>query len=103
VSIEVIGIIGAFLAGLGALIVSVRTSLHSVTQKELSSISAENDRLRKRIEILESKIADRDATIEKMRADWTHEVEAMQEQIRELQQENVILREQLAVRRKRGI
>lgn len=99
-SIETWGIIGAFLAGLGALIVSVRTSLHSVTQKELEGLQKENERLLNRIETLEGKLADRDAKIEAMRDHYEAEITELQSKvdaqevvIRELQQENILLRE----------
>jgi len=90
-SIEAWGIIGAFLAGLGALIVSVRTSLNSVTQKELESLHKENERLQARVASLEGKLTDREERIEGLEK----EIDGLHTQIRELQQENIVLREQL--------
>lgn len=90
-SIEAWGIIGAFLAGLGALIVSVRTSLNSVTQAELKALQGENDRLRARLEVLEGKLSQREARIEVLET----QADQMGEEIRELRQENIVLRDQL--------
>lgn len=119
-----LGVLAAFITGVGGLIISLRTSLNSVSQKELRAVHDENERLRKQIKELDEKIArrdatieqmrmelderiaKRDATIEQMRVDFSaqleereariqtleNEVEALQFKMREIQQENELLR-----------
>lgn len=109
-TLESLGVLIAFITGLGAVIVSIYTSINSVSQKELKAIHAENDRLRSRIETLEGKLAERESRIELLEGKLNerddridtleHQAENMQMQIRELQQENVILREEVELHRK---
>ena len=53
---EALAVIGGFIAGLGALIISVYTSLNSVTTKQLKAMQEENARLLKRIDAMEVKL-----------------------------------------------
>lgn len=88
---EVLAVIGGFIAGLGALIVSVYTSLNSVTQKQLKSMQEENARLLIRIETLETKLTDRERRIESLEV----EIDKLQTENRELQQQVVLLRDEV--------
>ena len=102
-TLESLGVIIAFLTGLGAVIVSLRTSLNSVSQKELKALHDENDRLRAQIVKLEKRLEERDAKVHE-REDRIDQLEKqltdMEYQLRELKQENVVLREELEDYRK---
>lgn len=88
---EVLAVIGGFIAGLGALIISVYTSLNSVTQKQLKSMQEENARLLKRIDALEVKLAQRETRIETLET----EIDKLQVENRELQQQVILLRDEV--------
>jgi peptidoglycan hydrolase CwlO-like protein len=101
-----LGVLAAFITGVGGLIISLRTSLNSVSQKELKAVHEENERLRKQITALDEKLSGRDATIEQMRADFSarleerearielleSQVETLEFRMREVMQENELLR-----------
>ncbi len=105
-SLESLGVIIAFLTGIGAVIVSIRTSLNSVSQKELMAVHKENERLRDQIDKLEKRLANRDTLIEQLKADFSARIderdetietlkgqmESLEHQMREVQQENELLR-----------
>jgi peptidoglycan hydrolase CwlO-like protein len=94
-TLESLGVLIAFITGLGAVIVSIRTSLNSVSQKELAAVHKENERLRTQITSLEKRIEDREAKISSRdeRIDQLEQqVETLQFKMREVQQENELLR-----------
>lgn len=105
-TLESLGVLIAFITGLGAVIVSIRTSLNSVSQKELAALHKENERLRVQIGTLEERLAKRDKTIEQLKTDFTQriderdkmidtlkdQVETLEFKMREVMQENELLR-----------
>lgn len=90
-TIESLGVLIAFITGIGAVMVSIRTSLNSVSQKELAALHKENERLRTQIATLERRLEEREAKISARdeRIDQLEQqVETLQFKMREVQQEN---------------